>query len=196
MCEKSIAKILITGPFNAGKTTLISFVSSEQLLSRDVETSDRLAQFKSLTTVGLDFGILHINDDLDVHLFGTPGQARFNFMWEVLSRGALGTIFLIDSSSQRAIDEGRLMYKYYCDHQYYHSNDHAPIIIGATKRDVAGARDLDVLAEALNVHLHPIIPCDPRNKGDSKMLVSTLLQQIITQEETLEEDDEDDFFGF
>ncbi len=198
MGEKNIAKILITGPFNAGKTTLIKFISSEQLLSRDVLTSDRLAKFKPMTTVGLDFGILHVNEMLDVHLFGTPGQARFNFMWEVLSRGALGTIFLVDSSSTRAIHEGCLMYRYYCEHQYYHSENHAPIVIGATKRDVEGAVELHRLAAALQVPREAIIPCDPRKKEDSKMLVTTLLERIIDQgeEREPEPEEEDEYDAF
>ncbi len=197
MNEKSIAKILVTGPFNAGKTTLIRFITDEQLLSRDVETTDRLATFKPLTTVGLDFGILHVNDQLDVHLFGTPGQARFNFMWEVLSRGALGTVFLVDSSNESAIEEGRLMCRYYRAHQYYHTRSEAPLIIGATKRDQPGAVALEELSERLEIPEDMIIPCDPRKKEDSTMLVACLLEQLIRNEEPDEEDyaeEEDDFF--
>jgi len=171
--KKDVAKILVTGPFAAGKTTLIRFVSSEQLLSRDVKATDALARFKAMTTVGLDFGILHVDETLDVHLFGTPGQSRFNFMWKLLSRGALGTVFLVDSSSQRAIDEGKLMY------QFYRQQADTPIVIGATHRDVAGARDLQTLADALGIQNNTVIPCDPRQKEDSKMLVLALLQQVI-----------------
>jgi len=197
MPNKDIAKILITGPFNAGKTTLIKFVTSEQLLSKDVKATDRLAKFKAMTTVGLDFGVLHVDDTLDVHLFGTPGQSRFNFMWKVLAKGALGTIFLIDSSSQRAIDEGRLMY------QFYRRQSDNPIVIAATKRDLDGALGLEALAKELGVENNSIIPCDPRKKDDSKMLVLSLLQQVIDhaegdhdEEPNIVEDDFDDDFDF
>jgi len=189
--KKDIAKILVTGPFSAGKTTLIKYVTSEQLLSKDVKTTDRLAKFKAMTTVGLDFGVLHVDDSLDVHLFGTPGQVRFNFMWKLLARGSLGTIFLIDSSSQRAIDEGRLMY------EYYRKQSDAPIIIGATKQDLEGAKDIDSLTLELGIHeKHTVIACDPRKKEDSKLLVLSLLQQVIFDEEEdegIQFDDDDDF---
>ncbi len=175
MTQKSIAKILITGPFNAGKTTLIRYVSDEQTSGKDVQATDVLAQFKAMTTVGMDFGILHVDEALDVHLFGTPGQARFNFMWKILSKGALGTIFLIDSSSQRAIDEAKKMY------QFYREISDMPIVIGATKRDLPDAKDLDALALELDTGDTPIIPCDTREKDDSKLLVLTLLEEIITQ---------------
>jgi len=188
MAQKDIAKILVTGSFAAGKTTLIRFVSSEQLLSKDVKATDGLARFKAMTTVGLDFGILHVDDTLDVHLFGTPGQSRFNFMWKVLSRGALGTIFLVDSSSQRAIDEGKKMY------QYYRNKADTPIIIGATHRDKEDARDLDALADALGAEDANIIPCDPRQKEDSKTLVLALLQELMESEaDDVEEESFDDF---
>ncbi len=173
--KKEIAKILITGPFNAGKTTLINFISDEQTSGKDVQATDALAQYKSMTTVGLDFGILHVDDELDVHLFGTPGQARFNFMWKILSKGALGTIFLIDSSSQRAINEGKIMYK------FYRELSDMPIIIGATKRDLPSAKELDDLARELDTGDAPIIPCDSREKEDSKLLVLSLLQEIIAR---------------
>jgi len=180
--RKDVAKILITGPFNAGKTTLIKFISDEQTSGKDVQATDVLAQYKSMTTVGLDFGILHVDDTLDVHLFGTPGQARFNFMWKILSKGALGTVFLIDSSNQRAIDEGKIMYK------FYRELSDTPIIIGATKRDLPEAKDLADLACELNIGDTTIIPCDPREKEDSKMLVLALLQEIISQ--SMEAEDE------
>jgi len=182
IAKKDIAKILITGPFNAGKTTLIQFVSDEQTSGKDVQATDALAQYKSMTTVGLDFGILHVDDELDVHLFGTPGQARFNFMWKILSKGALGTIFLIDSSSQRAIDEGKEMLK------FYRNLSDMPIIIGATKRDLAGAKDINELGQELGIVDMPIIPCDPRKKDDSKLLVLSLFQEIICQSAEPEDD--------
>ena len=47
-----------------------------------------------MTTVAFDFGILSA-DDTVVHLYGTPGQDRFDFMWEVLCEGALGLILLV-----------------------------------------------------------------------------------------------------
>jgi len=185
MARKEIAKILITGPFNAGKTTLIRHISDEQSSGKDVQATDVLAQFKGMTTVGLDFGILHVDDTLDVHLFGTPGQSRFNFMWRILSKGALGTIFLIDSSSQRAIDEGKSMF------QYYRERSDDPIIIGATKRDEPNAKPIDVLVKELNVGDTTVIPCDPRKVEDSKTLVLSLLQAIIDAQTGGNADDDD-----
>ncbi len=178
--KKEIAKILITGPFNSGKSTLIEFVSDEQHTSNDVETTDELAQFKALTTVSLDFGVLHVDDTLDVHLFGTPGQARFNFMWQTLSKGALGTVFLIDSSNQRAIDEAKQMY------QFYRETSTMPIIIAATKQDLSSAQSLASIATTLGVAEESILSCNPCLKDDSKKVIIALLELIIKEESVSE----------
>jgi len=176
MNNKEIAKVLITGPFNSGKTTLIKLVSDEQLTGNDVEATDELAQFKGMTTVGLDFGVLHVDDELDVHLFGTPGQARFNFMWKTLSKGALGTILLIDSSNQKAIDEAKEMY------QFYRELSDMPIIIGATKQDFPESKSIQHIASELGIDDARIIPSNPCIKEDSKDLIIALLEEIIENE--------------
>lgn len=184
---KEIAKILITGPFASGKTTLIKFVSEEQFSGKEVNTSDALARYKAMTTVGLDFGILHVDDMLDVHLFGTPGQSRFNFMWEILSKGAMGTVFLIDSSSDRAIDEAKKMLN------FFRAKANLPIVIGATKQDLEGAKSLAEISTLLNLKNEAIIPCDARLKDDSKTLIMTLLLEVISRSHHEQLEDTDDF---
>lgn len=179
MTKKDIAKILITGPFNSGKTTLIQFVSDEQLTSNDVETTDELAQYKAMTTVGLDFGVLHVDDELDVHLFGTPGQARFNFMWKTLSKGALGTVLLVDSSNQDAIDEAKKMFQFYCE------ISDMPIIICATKQDLAHSKSMQYIASELSIDVAHITSCNPSIKEDSKNVIIALLEKIIENETLL-----------
>ncbi|HXH72412.1 MAG TPA: ATP/GTP-binding protein [Mariprofundaceae bacterium] len=178
-----IAKILVTGPFGSGKTTLIKHVSDEQFSGKDVPTTGDLAQYKGMTTVGMDFGILHVDDGLDVHLFGTPGQARFNFMWKILSKGALGGIFLVDSASERALAEAKEMIKVWSDLPDF------PVVVGATKQDMAEAISLDELAQRLNLGDIPVFVVDARSREDNRMLVMSLLQQILISIETKAEKD-------
>ncbi|HKI62150.1 MAG TPA: ATP/GTP-binding protein [Mariprofundaceae bacterium] len=168
-----ISKILVTGPFGSGKTTLIEHVSDEQFSGRDVPTTGELAQYKGMTTVGLDFGIMHVDDDLDVHLFGTPGQARFNFMWKILSKGALGGVFLVDSTSERALAEAEKMIRVWADLPDF------PVVVGATKQDLDTAIDLDALARRLNLGETPLFAIDARQSADNRMLVMSLLQEIL-----------------
>src|SRR6187551_3486477 len=91
-------KIVVTGPFSAGKTTLIRTISEITVLSTEKDISDHTRSRKAETTVATDFGRITIDRDLVLYLFGTPGQDRFDFMWEILGEGMLGYILLIDSS--------------------------------------------------------------------------------------------------
>jgi signal recognition particle receptor subunit beta len=133
----------------------------------------------------MDYGILHVDDDLELHLYGTPGQRRFSFMWDVLAVGAVGVIFLVDGSDVGSVDEMKYIYHHFRDRL------HAPAIVGVPKQDLNGS----ISAEEVGAHLQadniPIIGCDPRNKEDSKMLVLSLLELIMEEQsdETLEESD-------
>ena len=178
----AIAKILVSGPFGSGKTTLIKHVSDEQFSGKDVPTTGTLAPLKAMTTVGMDFGILNVDDDLDVHLFGTPGQSRFNFMWKILSQGALGGILLVDTASERALEEAQAMVKTWTALPDF------PLIIGATKQDLSEAICLETLAEKLDAQDIPMFAVDAREREDNRMLVMALLQEILLAGQDEEED--------
>src|SRR5919205_1012446 len=99
------AKIVVTGPFAAGKTTLIRTISEITVLSTERGITDETSARKRETTVAMDFGRIGIDSDLVLDLFGTPGQDRFEFMWEVLGEGMLGYVLLLDSSRAESVDE-------------------------------------------------------------------------------------------
>ncbi len=185
--SKQVVKLVITGPVNAGKTTMVQNLSDSQIAATDVAATDHVSQLKSMTTVGLDFGILKIDDTLELHLFGTPGQARFNFMWNILSKGAIGAIFLVDSTSDDSLVEMKKMFDYFSEHV------DLPVIVGATKQDMDGAKSIEELKSLLNLGDTMIIPVDARKKEESKTLALTLLGNALldAQDEEGDYDDSD-----
>jgi signal recognition particle receptor subunit beta len=97
-------KILIAGGFGAGKTTMVGSVSeikplqTEEVLTGAPGSDDTSGiEGKHTTTVTMDFGRITLNEDLQLYLFGTPGQDRFWFLWDELSLGALGAVVLADT---------------------------------------------------------------------------------------------------
>jgi signal recognition particle receptor subunit beta len=89
-------KIIVTGPVGVGKTTAIEAYSKQTALHTEVRASDDTALIKSSTTVAMDYASMVLDEETKVHLYGTPGQQRFDFMWSILSLGAMGLIILVD----------------------------------------------------------------------------------------------------
>jgi hypothetical protein len=92
MAEEKKLKIVVFGAFGAGKTTLIKTIDPQ---SKHVEANCA----GGTTTVALDFGRIQ-NDGCHIHLFGTPGQERFEFAREIIATGMDGAILLIDATTQ------------------------------------------------------------------------------------------------
>lgn len=91
-------KIVFAGSMGAGKTTAIRAISETETVSTDVRNNDMGSFPKLTTTVGLDYGECQLGDNLTLRLYGTPGQDRFRFMWDILGKDAFGVVILVDNS--------------------------------------------------------------------------------------------------
>ncbi|WP_243744527.1 GTP-binding protein [Streptomyces hainanensis] len=103
--DQRLVKVIVSGPFGVGKTTIINTLSdipplrTEEVMTATGAVVDHLegVRDKTTTTVGLDYGRMSLSDDLALCLFGTPGQKRFHALWEDLTQGALGALILADT---------------------------------------------------------------------------------------------------
>lgn len=126
-------KMVITGPFAAGKTQFIRAVSEIDVVSTERRITDETARVKRDTTVALDFGRISVDKDLVLYLFGTPGQRRFEFMWEILAEGMLGFVVLADSTRPETFKETKEII------DVFSTYSESPFVVAATKQDMPDA---------------------------------------------------------
>src|SRR3972149_4843050 len=147
-------KIVVTGPFNAGKTAFIRSVSEIDVVSTEKKITAEAEKVKSSTTVAMDFGRISVDEDLILYLFGTPGQKRFDFMWEILSEGMLGFIVIVDSTRPETFREARNIL------DTFRGYAATPYVIAANKQDFEDAWTPDDLRIALKVNNKiKVLPC-------------------------------------
>lgn len=135
-----LPKILVTGPFDAGKSTFVHALSTRAV------SVDRLG-----TTVALDHG--HVDHrGFAADIFGTPGQERFDPIVKLLSGEAMGVFLIIDSTNTADFVRAKHMLE-------ITESMGLPVVIVANKQDLEGAltpeeirRELDMAQDA------PIMP--------------------------------------
>lgn len=102
-----IYKLVFVGPVGAGKTQAVKVLSDIEVVSTEAVASDAVGRVKAETTVAMDYGVMHLSGGDRVRLYGTPGQERFDFMWEILSENALGVVLLLDGSAPDPVSDLR-----------------------------------------------------------------------------------------
>ncbi|MFI7605696.1 GTP-binding protein [Micromonospora sp. NPDC049366] len=173
-------KILVAGGFGAGKTTLVSALSevrplqTEEILSDAGVATDDLSgvETKSTTTVAMDFGRITINEDLQLYLFGTPGQDRFWFLWDELAFGALGAVVLADT---------RRLADCFPSIDYFEQRG-IPFVVGVNCFDGSRRFDLETVRRALDLDPDvPLVLCDARDRQSGKLVLISLVEHVARQ---------------
>ncbi|MCD4752780.1 MAG: ATP/GTP-binding protein [Anaerolineaceae bacterium] len=167
-------KIVVTGPFNAGKTQFIRSISEIDVVNTERKITSKSEQVKAQTTVAMDFGRITIDDELVLYIFGTPGQRRFDFMWEILSEGMLGFVVMVDSTRAETFRETRRIL------ETFRAYAPTPYIVAANKQDLDNAWEIDDLRVALRLNDGvKLLPCIANDKETVKKILIELLYTIL-----------------
>jgi hypothetical protein len=169
-------KMVITGPFSSGKTAFIGSVSEIDVVSTERKITSTAEKIKNTTTVAMDFGRITVGDDLVLYLFGTPGQRRFDFMWDILSQGMLGFVVMVDSTKPETFREAKRIL------ETFESYANTPFVVAANKQDLEDAWEPEDLRIILR--LSPdvkILPCVASDKESVKNVLLELLYSILEE---------------
>ena len=171
-------KVLIAGGFGVGKTTLVRSLSEippllteQEMTSASIGVDDAgLVPDKTTTTVAMDFGRITVDDSLILYLFGTPGQARFWFMWDELSEGALGAVVLADT---RRLEDCFAAVDYF-------ERRSIPFLVGVNCFEGAARYPAEDIRQALDLDDGvPLLLCDARDRESVKETLIGVVQHAM-----------------
>jgi hypothetical protein len=165
--------ILVTGPFSAGKSQFIETISDIPVVATEQKISDLFeASEKNLTTVAMDYGRVAIGSDV-LHLRGTPGQERFDFMRELLAREVDGYVLLLDSTNGSHVAKALVLLA---------GLDHLktkPHVVVANKQDMEKATHVDMIRQELALGDRVmVLPCIATRRSSVRQVLIQLLDQI------------------
>lgn len=168
-------KIIFTGPVGAGKTTAIQSISDVPPIKTDAAASDMTKSRKSATTVAMDYGVMNLEDGEKIHLYGTPGQERFDFMWDILVSGGIGLILLLDNTRADPFKDMRFFLE-----AFKKFISETNVAIGITQMDVSNKPTIADYHAQLQISdlKPPIFAVDARVRSDVSLLVQSLLYSL------------------
>ena len=184
-------KLVFAGSMGAGKTTAIRAISEIEPISTEVENSDRSEFDKVHTTVAMDYGEVTLASGEKLGLYGTPGQLRFDFMWEIVATGALGIVVLIDNSRPDPMADLTRYLSVFRAHAQI-----GAIVVAIGRMDThptPNLADYSQRIEELQLII-PIMPADVRIRGDVIEVLEVLFHQIEATDDS--GPDSDDWMSF
>lgn len=174
-----IMRLVVTGPVGAGKSTLIRTISEIEVVDTDRAATDETKDMKQKTTVAFDFGRLQFSPQMALHLYGTPGQSRFDFMWDILIRKAHAYMLLVAAHRPSQFMQAKRILT------FMNQRRQIPMIICLTHSDCPGAWTEDSISLALgfkNLHNRPMmISLNPNHQGSSARGIITLVQEFMKE---------------
>jgi len=172
-------RIVITGTVGAGKSTFVRTASEIDVveIERKVSNSEREFLFKDKTTVAFDFGKLVLDANKNLHIYGTPGQTRFDFMWDILIKGANAYILLVKANQADSFSYAKDILAFMNDRVQ------VPMVIGLTHTDCLEAIPTEEIVKHLGIlndkHRPAILIVNPRLKSSVLTALNVLTNQII-----------------
>ncbi|MFJ5772797.1 GTP-binding protein [Streptomyces sp. NPDC093094] len=176
-------KVVVAGGFGVGKTTAVGSISEIEPLTTEAPITEVAAGVddlthtprKTTTTVAMDFGCITIDPTLKLYLFGTPGQERFDFMWDDIVEGAVGALVVVDT---RRLDDCYAAVDWF-EHRGI------PFAVAVNAFDGRVEHTLEEVRWALDVSDGvPVLVFDARERGSVRDALLAVLELALARQET------------
>lgn len=169
---------VVAGTVGAGKTTFVQTLSDIEVVNTDRPATDETLLVKSETTVALDFGRLILSPNMDLHIYGTPGQSRFDFMWDLLIQNAHNYILLVAAHRPDDFQDSREILT------FINQRVQIPMLIGLTHTDCPGAVESAEIMSLLGYDSQaqdcpPIIKVNPTERASVIETLVILMALVI-----------------
>lgn len=173
-------RAVVAGTVGAGKSTLVRTLSEIEVVDTDRTATDQTTLLKPETTVALDFGRLILAPNMDLHIYGTPGQARFDFMWELLIQNAHGYILLVAAHRPNDFQYAREIMS------FINERVKIPMVIGLTHMDCPGALFPEEVMMTLGYNIHdknrpPVVNINPLDRTSVLETLVALMAAMIAE---------------
>jgi|SRR4028119_243428 Predicted GTPase len=125
-------RLVIAGTPGCGKSTFVRTISEIEVVDTERNATDETSQLKKKTTVAFDYGRFAFGSTLEVQIYGTPGQSRFNFMWDFLIKNAHTYTLLVAAHRPADFHYARQIIS------FMNQRVQIPMLIGLTHTDCPG----------------------------------------------------------
>lgn len=173
----SVMRLVITGAVGAGKSTFIRTASDIEVVNTDRVATDHTSLIKKNTTVAMDFGRFTFGTAMTLHLYGTPGQSRFDFMWDMLIAKAHAYVVLVAAHRPEDFRYTRQILSFMSQRVTL------PMLLGITHLDHEDAWALDDIALVMDCTQKPgsspVLAIDANNKESVIQALITLVEHCM-----------------
>jgi hypothetical protein len=172
-------RLVIAGAVGAGKSTFVRTISDIEVVETNCTATDETISLKPETTVALDFGKLMLGPNMDLHIYGTPGQARFDFMWDLLIQNAHNYILLVAAHRPNDFHYAREIIS------FINQRVKIPMIVGITHTDCPGALSPEEVLIALGHNINdknrpPFVKVNPNERTSVLETLVVLMALMIS----------------
>lgn len=171
-----ILRLIVTGAPGVGKSTFIRSISELEVVNPNCKPTDGSASLGKKTAATFDFGRLKFSPDIVMHLYGPPGQASFDFMWNLLTHRAHACIMLLAAHRPGEFSYSRRLLS------FLKQRVNVPVIIGLTHIDHPEAWSMENVTLALGCKdaekSPPVVLVNPMEKASVAQALTVLVEHL------------------